>query len=238
MQYIIGGALLLAIVYGLVRLIAFANPQTLAVAGRFGIGITLILVGGVLTLARQFALGLPAVVFGIGALLRGRLGPLDLGGGRKSEGKTSRVTSRFVEATLDHDSGRLTGRVTEGSFAGRVLDHLTESDLKLLLRDASVDPDSAALVEAYLDRRFPLWREDRQEDAGAGPGGTANTSAMTDQEAYEILGLSPGAGDAEIRAAHHRLLKGVHPDRGGSTFLASRINLAKDRLLSRHRSNS
>jgi hypothetical protein len=238
MQYVIAAALALGILYGVVRLIATANPRTLARIGRYVIAFGLIGVGGLLIFGRQFFLGVPAVAVGIGALFRGRIGGFDLGGGKKSEGKASRVGSRFVEASLDHDSGRLTGRVIEGTFAGRLLDDLDEGDLRALLREASADPDSAALVEAYLDRRFPLWREDGQEDARTGAGGAADAGAMTDEQAYEVLGLSPGAGEAEIRAAHRRLLKGVHPDRGGSTFLASRINLAKDRLLSRHRSNS
>jgi hypothetical protein len=238
MQYVIGAALVLGMLYGVVRLIAMADPQTLARIGRYVIAFGLIGIGGLLVFSRQFFLGIPVVALGIGALSRGRIGGFDLGGGRKSAGKASRVTSRFVEASLDHDSGRLTGRVSEGVHAGRLLDDLGEDELRALLRETSVDPDSAALVEAYLDRRFPLWREDGQADAGAGAGGAPDPGAMTDQQAYEILGLSPGAGEAEIRAAHRRLLKGVHPDRGGSTFLASRINLAKDRLLSRHRSNS
>lgn len=238
MQYVVAAALVLAILYGLVRLIATADPRTLARISRYVIAFGLIGLGGLLVVARQFFLGVPVLAVGIAALFRGRIGGLDLGAGRKSEGKASRVASRFVEASLDHDSGRLGGRVIEGTFAGRGLDDLDEADLMALLREASADPDSAALVEAYLDRRFPLWREDGQEDAGAGAGGPADAGAMTDKQAYEVLGLSPGASEAEIRAAHRRLLKGVHPDRGGSTFLASRINLAKDRLLSRHRSNS
>ncbi|MCC6736101.1 MAG: molecular chaperone DnaJ [Bauldia sp.] len=238
MQYVIGAALVLALLFGLVRLIAWANPQTLAKIARYVIAVALIAAGGALILGRQFVFGMVAAGLGIGALFRGRVGGFDLGGGRKSAGKSSSVNSRFVEASLDHDTQRLTGRVLEGTFAGRVLDDLTETDLRLLLTEAQVDPDSAALVEAYLDSRFPRWREDREDDAGPGAGGAADAGAMTDEEAYQILGLAPGAGEAEIRAAHHRLLKGVHPDRGGSTFLASRINLAKDRLLSRHRFNS
>src|SRR5690606_5738899 len=150
---------------------------------------------------RQFALGIPAIVFGIAALFRGRIGSLDLGGTARPEAKTSNVGSRFVEVTLDHETGRLTGQVIEGVHAGRALDDLDRAELGSLLREASVDADSAALVESYLDSRFPGWREDSEDDARAGPGGAPDAGAMTDEQAYEILGLAPGAGEAEIRAA-------------------------------------
>jgi DnaJ homolog subfamily C member 19 len=58
-------------------------------------------------------------------------------------------------------------------------------------------------------------------------------TGMTTEEAYQVLGLHPGATEAEIRAAHHRLMRTAHPDSGGSDWLATRVNLARDVLLGR-----
>jgi hypothetical protein len=90
------------------------------------------------------------------------------------------------------------------------------------------------LLDAYLDRRQPGWREDLKFDRDAGEGRAARAGNMTEKEAHEVLGLQPGAGQAEIREAHRRLIKAVHPDVGGSAFLAAKINEAKDRLIGKH----
>ncbi|HKH95006.1 MAG TPA: DnaJ domain-containing protein, partial [Beijerinckiaceae bacterium] len=154
----------------------------------------------------------------------------------KQPGAVSRVRSAMIEMELDHDTGDMDGSVLAGPKAGRTLASLSELELKLLYDEcAAADPDGVRLLEAYLDRRFAGWRKDADRDRDPGPLRDPAPGAMTEQEAYQILGLEPGTGVDEIRQAHRTLMKKLHPDQGGSTYLASRVNQAKDILLSRHR---
>jgi hypothetical protein len=139
--------------------------------------------------------------------------------------------SAAIEMRLDRDSGRMSGAVTSGPFAGRPLEAMTRSECLDLHRYClGDDPEGAALLEAYLDRRFPAWREAQQSEGDARPRGWSGGPLSRD-EAYEILGLAKGAGREEIIAAHRSLMKKLHPDHGGSTALAARVNQAKDVLL-------
>ena len=88
---------------------------------------------------------------------------------------------------------------------------------------------------AYLDRRDPRWREHAQADAATGPSRAGWGGKMTEEEAYQVLGVQPGASAEDIGRAHRTLMKKLHPDQGGSTYLAARVNEAKDVLLRRHR---
>ncbi len=149
-----------------------------------------------------------------------------------SPGHASEVETRFLRMTLDHDSGEMTGRVTEGRFAGRALDELELADLIALWAECRAeDAQSAAVLEAYLDRtQGEAWREAAAQ-GGAGPRAPAGAGAMSQDEACDILGLEPGASRAAIREAHRRLMQKVHPDHGGSNYLAAKINQAKTLLL-------
>jgi hypothetical protein len=150
----------------------------------------------------------------------------------KSSGQTSKVRSDFIEMELDHDTGAMRGRILKGRMEGVTLDALDLAALMSLLPE--IDEESRALLMAYLDRREPAWRE--HADAGAAAGsGDVNSGKMTEEEAYQILGVEPGASAAEIGRAHRTLMKKLHPDQGGSTYLAARVNQAKDILLKRHR---
>ena len=235
MAYLGAGIIVLTIVLALGQAFVSVDPRLVVRAIRYLLGTALVVVGIALALAERWGVGLVVISLGISAIATGRIGPLDLGGGHRSRGSTSTVRSRFFEMSLDHDSGDMRGRVMAGRHAGKSLDELSDADLLELAGEVSGDAQSAALFEAYLDRRMPGWRDHVEGDDTAGARGAANTGAMTDEEAYEILGLAPGASKAEIRAAHRRLMMRVHPDQGGSTFLAAKINQAKDWLLGKHR---
>ena len=177
-----------------------------------------------------------ALPLGIAGLALLGLWPRGMGFGRrarKSPGQVSRVRSAFLEMELDHDTGAMRGRILAGRHEGVGLDALDLATLLGLL--AEIDEESRALLATYLDRRDPGWREHAKADAATGTGGTPRTGPMTQEEAYQILGLEPGASAEEIGRAHRTLMKKLHPDQGGSTYLAARINEAKDTLLRRHR---
>jgi DnaJ-domain-containing protein 1 len=153
--------------------------------------------------------------------------------GRRTRGQASRVRSAFLEMELDHDTDAIRGRIISGAYAGTSLDALELSVLIAL--QSEFDPESGSLLVAYLDRRDPRWREYAQAGPTAGQGAARSTGKMSEQEAYQILGLQPGASREEISRAHHALMKKLHPDQGGSTYLAARVNEAKEVLTRRHR---
>jgi hypothetical protein len=151
---------------------------------------------------------------------------------RKSPGQKSGVRTAALEMALDHDSGRMEGRCLKGRFAGRELSSLVERELLQLLDELrTTDPQGAVLEEAYLDRRCGGWR-DRKTESREKAKRSSRGASMTVNEAYDVLGLRPGAKEEHIRTAHRRLMMKFHPDQGGSTYLAARINAAKEVLLS------
>jgi len=148
---------------------------------------------------------------------------------------------------LDHDTGRMDGRCLKGTFEGRPLSALSDTEVLELFEELErSEVHGAALLEAYLDWRLPDWRDGR-ERSGDGPNGDpsggpsesaasqrrrrAASSRMGPEEAYAVLGLSEGASPNDIRRAHRSLMKKLHPDQGGSNYLATRINEAKEVLL-------
>ncbi len=235
MIYLLIGLILLAALLTFGRSFTQANPSALAKDLPTYAGVFLITLAAFFALAGRIPFALPA--FGLGVSLIGISRLRGLSGGynpKKTSGQRSRVRTAMVEMELDHDTGVMTGTVLAGGYQGRRLNELNENELETFWRETAQDEQSQKLIEAYLDRRLAGWREHFQPDGTERQGGSAGSGPMTDEEAYQILGLSPDAGDAEIRAAHRRLMMRVHPDQGGSGFLAAKINEAKDTLLRRH----
>lgn len=181
---------------------------------------------------------------GLGVLMRGRLGPIDFGAGMSSANNASTVNSRFLSMRLEHETGSVSGSVRAGHFSGRELAELSSEECWAFYDEISDDADSVALFESWLDANRKGWREHFSAEFGmemdedeprAGTRASAGVEGV--EEAYEILGLSPGASPSAIKAAHRALMKKVHPDTGGSAFLAAKINQAKDMLL-RHAETS
>ena len=208
-----------------------ANPKGMALLIQKGGGVAAIIAAVFLFSIGQLAVALPLAFMGAGLL--GWL-PLDMFGlpGRWSPGQVSRVRSTFLEMELDHDTGAMRGRFVAGRHQGAALETFDTSSLVAQLGE--VDEESRALLMAYLDRRDARWREHAQGGASAWQGGAVRGGKMTKEEAYQILGLQPGASAEEIGRAHRSLMKKLHPDPGGSTYLAARVNEAKDVLLRRH----
>jgi hypothetical protein len=212
-----------------------ADPKQAAKLLRLLGGVGALLFAGFLLLRGEIGVAVPVGAVGLGLL--GWISPWPAAFGRraqKSPGQASRVRSAFLEMELDHDTGAMRGRILAGKYEGMSLDALDPLTLANLI--GGLDSDSRQLLMAYLDRRDPRWRENAQYDAAAGDGNNAAPSGkMTKEEAYQVLGIAAGASADEIGRAHRSLMKKLHPDQGGSTYLAARVNQAKDVLLRRHR---
>ena len=227
MTYLILGFAVLAVGLLVLRAFAGANPTKVARRLTFGGGVVSLLAAGLLAMRGLASIAITLAMLGSWLLWGTATGPWGGGRVRKSPGQTSRIVTDHLEMELDHDTGEMRGRVIKGLFANRDIESLTPADMALLWQDCrNTDPQSAQIVEAYLDRVHPSWREDvarGESDMGRGSGGR-----MTPKEAFEILGLAAGASEDEIRRAHRELMLKLHPDRGGSTYLAAKINEAKD----------
>jgi DnaJ-domain-containing protein 1 len=212
-----------------------ADPKEVARLLRWIGGGGALLLAGFLLFRGQIGIAIPLGAFGLGLLgwtsfWRAPFATRT----QRSTGQVSHVQTDFLEMALDHDTGRMYGHVLAGSYQGASLDALDRAALMKLLGE--VDADSRDLLAAYLDRKEPGWREHAQRHAGTGSGTRpTSTGNMSEEEAYQILGLERGASAEEISRAHRSLIKKLHPDQGGTTYLAARINEAKDVLLRRHR---
>jgi len=211
------------------------DPRKLARQLRTAGGILAMAAGAYFSIIGREILGVPLLVIG-GSLLGRNILPTLWPGMARGTAGPSQLRSHCLEMVFNPATGVLVGRVVAGQFAGRALDGLSPAEFRALADElAAADPQGLRLLKAYLDRRGAGGREDLHGDAGGGRRQAAGQTAMTKQQAYEVLGLEAGAGPEETRRAYRALMKKLHPDQGGSTYLAAQVNAAKDLLLREHR---
>jgi hypothetical protein len=237
MVYFLAGCALLVLILLALRSLAGADPHKLASALRKVAGVVVLAVAGFLAIRGALPLAIPLAVFGLALFRRG--GGSGLGGifgsGQKTPGQKSKVRTDWVVMELDHDSGIMDGECLKGRFAGRAFSSLSDAEAFDFFHEVrSEGAQDAALIEAYLDWRLPGWRERVDEEAEPSyrhaPG---FSDRMSVEEAYAVLGVAANASEKEIRQAHRRLMLKMHPDQGGTNYLAARINEAKEVLLGR-----
>lgn len=229
MGYVLAASLVVLGGLAAFQILSRLRASTRSALLRWGAGGGAILLTLVFAVVRRFDLAFFSAAAAYSVLRHGRLGSLTLGGGAPGSANISKVRSRFFEMELDHDSGTVIGRVIAGQFARANLIDLGEMETRALIEEIAGDPDSESLLESWLDANRAGWREYFAETERESPAGSA--SLDREAEALAVLGLQPGAGIEDIRAAHHRLMKNFHPDHGGSSFLAAKINEARDHLL-------
>ena len=233
MPTLIFGVVVLVLALWALSIISKVDPRVGARILKAGGGLLALGIAVFLGLRGELAVAIPLGAFGLGLLGWVPFGPAGFSERtKKSGGQTSQVRSAYVEMELDHDTGAMRGRIVAGRRQGAALDQLDIGTLVGLMSE--MDEESRALLAAYLDRRDPAWSEHAQEDSTARKP-AASSGKMSEQEAYQILGVEPGANTDAITRAHRTLMKKLHPDQGGSTYLAARINEAKEILLRRHR---
>lgn len=232
MQYLLLAAVALIGIGIVLRMVLAANPRHVARLLRWAAGGTAAVIAGFFLLRGRIEVAAVVGAAAFSILRFGRLGPIRFESDTPSVDNTSAVRSRYIAMRLDHATGEVSGKVIYGEFQGIDLINLGEHETRRLLTAVANDPDSLSLLETWLDKNRAGWREWLASHPEPGPEAALDDDAV----AYAVLGLKPGASAEEIRAAHRKLMMGVHPDQGGSNFLASKINEAKDRLLKKVKS--
>jgi hypothetical protein len=230
MSYFFLGAFALLAVWAGLSYLRKLDPSVMKRGLRWLVGGLGVVIAGLLLVVRRFDLALFVGAGAVAVLRTGRLGPISLDGPVRGTPNISKVQSYRFAMELDHDTGAVAGRVLNGQFAGMDLMDLGETETRILLAEVDGDPDSLSLLESWLDANRSGWREYfAQQDGGQNRSERDGTDPLA--QAYEVLGLKAGATAEEVRAAHRSLMKSLHPDHGGSDYLAAKVNEARDLLL-------
>ena len=141
-----------------------------------------------------------------------------------TEGIGPTLRTQHLEIKINLTNGAMDGTVRKGTYAESRLSTLSREQLNQLLSTyQNSDRESSLLLNAYMARRFTGFEEAKTT--------SPPLSGNSDEEAWQILGLQPGASREDIGKAHKSLMQKLHPDRGGNDYLAAKVNAAKDQLL-------
>lgn len=138
----------------------------------------------------------------------------------------SQFRTQFLVISMNFTTGSVEGEIISGDYNGKKLSELSQDELKQLSQQyKTIDKESYVLLQAYL------IRSGSSNDQAYQQYNPDNFNQLSEAEAYEILGLPNTASKDEVVKAHKRLMQRMHPDRGGSDYLAAKINAAKDQLV-------
>ena len=243
MPYLILGV---AILVGLIlagRWYVSASPPSILRVFKWIAVIGCILIGIVIVLTRQFTWAGFILLVLLPWLIRARqasrmaknwsrMTNSVAGGSGTAPGQTSEIETKYLRMFLDHETGEMNGDVILGEFRGKTLRNLSFDDLTMLFGEIKGDNHSVQVLMAYIERyHSDAWRASRYSQENIHPETENSDGPMTQTEAYKVLGLEEGASVENIKAAHRRLMSKIHPDHGGSNYLATKLNEAKDLLL-------
>jgi hypothetical protein len=177
----------------------------------------------------------PPAAFGIGVLVLPMLMRLaqntDIAHRRAQQQSvttaTNKLETQYIILRVNANTRAMNGEVRGGTFAGRHLEQLASEDLLDLLAEfRRTDKRSADILMTYLDHtQLDDWRAKYRTRF------VKSKEQMAREEALQILGLREGASEDEIKAAYRRLMGRLHPDAGGTDYLAAKVNMAKDLLI-------
>ena len=240
--FVLGIAILIGVVLA-GRWYVNASPSSILRVFKWIAIICIIILVAVVILTRQFAWAAFALPALLPWLLRARRasrmaknwarmsGAAATGSGT-APGQTSEIETKYLRMYLVHDTGEMNGDVIFGKFTGRTLRSLKFEELVSVMEEVKDDNPSVQVLTAYLERYHEsAWRDQMSSNGEASSNAPEASGAMTLEEAYKVLGLEVGATKLQIKEAHKRLMNKIHPDHGGSTYLATKLNEAKDFLL-------
>jgi hypothetical protein len=141
---------------------------------------------------------------------------------RHKSSKAQATSTEYIQVVMDNN-GEMGGLILKGSKAGKQLQQLSDQELLQIQQEFRSCAASVQVVRAFITKYRPHLHSGDKQQSGA----------MSESEAKEVLNIKGDYDKAAVISAHRKLMQKFHPDRGGSDYLAAKINQAKDVLLTK-----